>query len=114
MEQQNKQKKRHFSAQEKLKILWLHLLEKKLISELCDEHNLHPTQFYKWQKTFFENGTEALNKQSRFLNCHTRKIRELESKLKRKDEVIAEIAEALIKSKKVTIQVPLKGLGFVD
>ena len=100
MEQQKKQKRRQFSAQEKLKILRLHLLEKKLISELCDEHNLHPTQFYKWQKTFFENGTEALSKQSRFLNCHTRKIRELESKLKRKDEVIAEIAEELIKSKK--------------
>jgi len=34
-------------------------LEGKPISEVCDREEIHPTQFYKWQKTFFENGTAA-------------------------------------------------------
>ena len=100
MKEENKRKRRHFSAEEKLKILQLHLLEEKAISELCDEHNLHPTQFYKWQKILFDNGFKVFNKQSRFLNRNKRKIKELESKLKRKDKVITEITGELIKAQK--------------
>ena len=73
--------KETYHEREKLKILRLHLLKKKAISELCEEHNIYPTQLYKWQKTLFENGIEVFKQQSRFLNCHTRKIKELEGKL---------------------------------
>ena len=100
MKKETQQKRRQFNAQEKVKILRLHLLEKKVISELCDEHNFHPTQFYKWQKIFFENGPQLFKQQSRFQNYYKRKIKELENKLKSKDGVIAEITETLIKSKK--------------
>jgi hypothetical protein len=29
------------------------------ISTLCDEHQLHPTVFYRWLKQFFDNGVAA-------------------------------------------------------
>jgi transposase-like protein len=51
----SRRKRRHFSPEDKIKILRLHLREGRPISELCDEHGIHPTLFYQWQKTFFEN-----------------------------------------------------------
>lgn len=42
-----------------MRILRLHLLEGQPISEICDSEGIHPTQFYQWQKTFFEKGIAA-------------------------------------------------------
>jgi transposase-like protein len=36
-------------------ILREHLLEGKPVSKVCQQHQLQPTVFYAWQKTFFEN-----------------------------------------------------------
>ena len=52
-----KKTRKRFTAQEKVAILRLHLLEHVAISDLCDRHGIHPTMFYRWQKEFFENGT---------------------------------------------------------
>ena len=43
----SKSQRRHFSAQEKVKILRLHLLEGKAVSDLCEEHGLNPSLFYQ-------------------------------------------------------------------
>jgi transposase-like protein len=48
--------RRHFTGQEKVAILRRHLVEKVPVSDLCEEHGLHPTVFYRWQKDFFEHG----------------------------------------------------------
>ncbi|MCA1962134.1 MAG: transposase [Desulfomonile sp.] len=52
-------KRRRFSAEDKVRILRRHLVDKVPVSDLCDEQGLHPTLFYKWQKEFFENGASA-------------------------------------------------------
>ena len=71
------------------------------MSDLCDEHGLQPTQFYTWQKEFFENGAAAFDRRddakSRRLE---KKVSALESKLANKDEVIAEIMESHVALKK--------------
>ena len=54
--------RRNFSSQEKVRILKKHLVEKVAVSELCQQHNLHPTVFYRWLKEFFENGAAAFDK----------------------------------------------------
>ena len=51
--------RRTFSASEKVTILRRHLLDKVPVSNLCDEHGLNPTVFYRWQKDLFENGSAA-------------------------------------------------------
>jgi len=50
---------RHFSPQEKVALLRLHLLERKPVSDICQEHHLAVNLFYSWQKFFFENGAAA-------------------------------------------------------
>ena len=55
----------NYTGEEKLAILRRHLLDKVAISDLCDELGLHPTEFYRWQKEFFENGAAAFSGKSR-------------------------------------------------
>lgn len=95
--------RRHFSGAEKVAILKRHLLEKVAISNLCDEHDLHPTQVYAWLKEFFENGHAAFDngrKSKAVDHAKDEKIERLEAKLQRKDSVLAELMEEHVTLKK--------------
>jgi transposase-like protein len=54
--------RRQFSPAPKIQILREHLLDRTAISAVCEKHQLTPTQFYQWQKTFLENGAAAFAK----------------------------------------------------
>jgi transposase-like protein len=93
--------RKHYSAQEKVAVLREHLLEGKPVSEVCQQHQLQPTVFYAWQKTFFENGAVAFErKNKRTEEGKDRQIAALEEKLATKNEVIAELMEESVRSKK--------------
>ena len=92
----DKRTRRHFSAQDKVAALKRHLVEKIQISNLCDELDIYPTQFYAWLKEFFENGHAAFDngrKSKAEEDAKDRKIEKLEAKLQRKDSVMAELME---------------------
>ncbi len=40
--------RRHFSPEQKVALLRLHLLEKKPVSDICQENNLAVNLFYLW------------------------------------------------------------------
>jgi len=78
-----KKTRRKFSPQEKVSILQEHLLEGKAVSDVCDRHGLNPTQFYRRQKEFFENGAAAFEKtDKRTEEAVQRRYADLEAKLK--------------------------------
>jgi transposase-like protein len=54
-----KKQRKQYTQEEKVGILWRHLLDKEPVSKLCDEIGLKPTVFYRWQKEFFQNGACA-------------------------------------------------------
>jgi transposase-like protein len=95
-------KKRHnYTAQEKVAILKRHLVDQIPVSDLCDEYNLQPTVFYRWQKQFFENGAVSLESTSPGRKKpEERRIQQLEEKLQKKNEVLSELMEAHIQLKK--------------
>jgi transposase len=99
------QKRKHHTAPEKVAILRLHLLEKKPISDLCDQYDIHPTLFYRWQKEFFENGAAAFENSGKRRKAAAdgkdRKIAHLEEKLQQKNEVLAELMQEYVQLKKV-------------
>jgi transposase len=96
-----KKTRKRFTAQEKVAILRLHLLEHTPISDLCDKHGIHPTMFYRWQKEFFENAPAALESRShRASDAKDRGIAHVEQKLQRKHEVLSELMEEHINLKK--------------
>jgi transposase len=92
----DKRTRRHFSPQEKVAVLKRHLLEKIPVSDLCDELDIYPTQFYAWLKEFFENGHAAFDngrKSKAEEDAKERKIEQLQAKIQRKDSVLAELME---------------------
>ena len=96
-----KRTRKRFTAQEKVAILRLHLLEHVAISDLDDQHGIHPTMVYRWQKEFFENGAAAVEPRSRRpADSKDQRIALLEQKLQRKHEVLSELVEEHIKLKK--------------
>src|SRR3954470_13416482 len=96
-----KKTRRQYSPEEKVRILRLHLLEGIAVSGICEREGIHPTLFYQWQRTFFENGAAAFSSPRTGATSGTdKKVEALQSRLKRKDEVIAEIMEDFIRTKK--------------
>ena len=98
-----KKPRRHFSDPEKVAILKRHLLDTVPISDLCDELDLYPNQVYDWLKKFFENGHLAFangRKAKATEDAQQAKILQLEAKLTRKNEVMAELMEAHTELKK--------------
>ena len=98
-------KRRNFTASEKVQIIRKHLIEKIPVSDLAEEHGFQPTQFYQWQKLFFENGQAAFEKaankrKDKRNQALEGKLSRLESKLTHKDEVIAEIMADHVRFKK--------------
>jgi transposase len=98
-----KQTRRHFTPQEKVAIVKRHLLEGIAISTVCDEFQINPTLFYLWQRQLFENAHLAFEngrKVRAVEDANLHKIQQLEAKLVRKNEVMAELMEAHTELKK--------------
>lgn len=87
--------RRSFTGAEKITILREHLIEKVPISEVCEKHGVQPTLFYTWQKKLFEDGATVFeqprSKPDRQQAVEARRIEALESKLRLKNEVLAEL-----------------------
>ena len=95
--------RRHFTGAEKVAILKRHLVDKIPISDLCDELGLYPNLVYGWLKEFFENGHRAFEngrKAKAVEDAKEQKIQQLQAKLTRKNEVLAELMEAHTELKK--------------
>ena len=93
--------RKHFTAQDKVKALRRHLIEKVPISELCQELGIQPTQFYRWQQTLFENGSATFERPGRpQTDANAQRIATLEAKIQRKDEVLGELMEEHVALKK--------------
>jgi transposase-like protein len=96
-------KSRVYSPAERVVILKRYLVEKVPISDLCDECGIHVNQFHAWLKIFFENGAAAFatSRPTKAVDsAKDKKIEQLEAKLVRKNEVMAELLEAHTELKK--------------
>ena len=93
--------RKHYSPEEKVKILRESYLGKKQMSDICEAYSIAPNVFYRWQKQFFENGKHAFEITSKKQKSkESERIEFLESKLRKKDEVLSELMEEHIQLKK--------------
>ena len=46
--------RRHFSNEEKAAIQRRHLVDKKPVSDVCDEYRLQPRVFYDWSRQLLD------------------------------------------------------------
>jgi transposase-like protein len=98
----NKQR-RHYSPEEKVKILREHLEKRRPISELCEQYGIDPGQFSQWKKAFFEGGAATFaNRAGRRggLTTDQRQAQQSEEEIKRLREVVSELASEVVALKK--------------
>ena len=101
----SKRSRRHFTTEQKVAILKRHMVDKVPVSDLCDEFALQPSVFYQWQRQALENlagafSTPAADGPSKREKDLVARTKELEAKLVKKDNVIAEVTAELVKTKK--------------
>jgi transposase len=95
------QKRRRYSAKEKMTGLRKHFVEGVSVSDVCEELGIPPSLFYDWQRVLFASAEQVFNRppetgQSR----HIQEVLELKSKLRQKDEVLAEVMAEYVALKK--------------
>lgn len=103
MEDAMSKERKHYTATEKVAILRRHLLDHVPISAVCEEYQIQPTVFYRWQKQFFEHGAAAFSTSSApksNTSALEQKVTALEEKLRRKAEVLSELLEEHVALKK--------------
>jgi transposase-like protein len=88
-----KKKRRRFTPDQKVAILKKHLVDRIPVSDICDELKIHPTQFYLWQKTFFESGHRVFERTEpdSAKEKSQKMMSQLKDQMKQKDGVIAEL-----------------------
>lgn len=99
----SRRERRHFTGEQKVAIIKRHLVDGVPVSNLCDEYQILPTQFYQWQKQLFEGGAAAFESrraQPVGPSQAERQIEQLQAKLLNKNEVIAELLEEHVRLKK--------------
>jgi len=79
-------------------------MDKVGVSDVCDEYQLQPSQFYEWQRKLMENAAAALEGGRSEPASKTRKLQEqiahLEGKLAKNDSVMAELLSEYVALKK--------------
>lgn len=102
----SKKTRRKFTADQKAAVVRRHLVDKVPVSNLCDEYGIQPSMFYNWQKVLVDNAARAFDTSGTDRERPNReaeleeRIAQLEAKLARKDNIIAEISEEYVALKK--------------
>jgi len=90
-----------YKSTDKVKILREHLVDNVPISEICEKYGISPVSFYEWQKKLFENSSEVFDSNSKKTRkAEEERVKKLEKKLQKRDEVIAELMSEHVKVKK--------------
>lgn len=95
--------RRSFTVDQKAQIVRRHLSGKEPVSALADEFGLQPTQIHTWVNQVLAQAERAFERSTsngRVENAKDRKIEHLQAKLVQKNEVIAELMEDNVRSKK--------------
>lgn len=109
--------RRHFGDDQKAAIVRRHLADKVPVSDLADEYHIQPSQIYLWVKQLLDQAERAFQpprggkrrqqqadpKLTQLERRNTQletQVAQLTTKLSQKNEVIAELMEDNIRSKK--------------
>ena len=95
-------KRIRYTSEEKIKILREVLEDGKSISSVAEERSVHPNLILSWRKQLFEGGKQVfeIKRPDITEKAMEKQAKELEDKLRHKDNVIAELAQELLEIKK--------------
>ena len=87
--------RKRYSAEEKSAIILEILQDGKKVSEVAEEHEIHPNQIMQWKKQALENMAQIFKIERKDITAkkEQREISELKNLIAHKDSVIAELAD---------------------
>ena len=101
MEQVQGTQRRHYTPDQKFKIVKEQMTTKTSVSEICKKYSISPAGFYRWQEQFLKSALEGFKKaDSGPTKAELRKIDELEKKIQKMQSAITEIVQENIELKK--------------
>lgn len=101
MEQSQDKQRRHFTPDQKFKIIKEQMTTRASVSDICRKYDVSPTAFYKWQEKFLKSALEGFKKSDNGpTKAELRRIDELERKNLRMQSAITEIVQENIELKK--------------
>ena len=99
----SKRSRRQHTAEQKAELLRQHVVDKKPVSEICNEAKIQPSLFYTWQRelmagapSVFSNGRRSPSREKHL----EEKVSRLEARVAHKDRIIAEVTEEYVTLKK--------------
>lgn len=95
--------RRNFTPAQKAEVVRRHLAGKEAVSDLADELGVQPSQIHAWVQQVLAQAERAFERstgRSRAEDARQQKIEQLQAKLVQKNEVIAELMEENVRSKK--------------
>ena len=95
--------RRHFSAEQKAQVVRRHLAGKEPVSKLAEELQIQPSLIHLWVNQVLTQAERAFERSpgnGRIEHAKDRRIEQLQAKLVQKNEVIAELMEDNVRSKK--------------
>ena len=105
----NKTKRRTFSAPQKAEAVRKHLKDRTPVSQIADQMHVQPTMIHNWINTALqqmEHAFESPKTAKAESSKQDAKLKKLKEKLDVKNEVIAELMEENIRSKKENGELP--------
>jgi len=95
--------RKHYTAEQKTKIL-RELLENNVpISQLCENYEVRPNDIYNWKKKLFESAVDIFgpsNSTAKQTTLEQKKVEKLQAKLRDRDEAISYLIRENISIKK--------------
>ncbi len=95
--------RRHFSAEQKAHVVRRHLADKEPVSKLAEELQVQPSVIHLWVNQVLAQAQRAFERapaNGRVEHARERRIEQLQARLVQKNEVIAELMEDNLRSKK--------------
>jgi transposase len=96
--------RRKFTSEEKIRIVLEGLQGEASIADVCRREGIHPTQYYKWSKTFLEAGKkrltgdtvrEADSSEVKDLRAENESLKQLVAELSLKNRVLKKTLKGL-------------------
>ena len=86
--------RKHYTAEEKAAIVLEVIQDGKKISEVAEEHQIHPNQIMNWRKQALESMAELFKTERKDITAkkEKREISEMKEQIAKKDSIIAELA----------------------
>jgi transposase len=99
------EQRRQWTGEQILAILKRHHIDKVEVSKICQDEQIQPSQFYRWQAQLFTQGAAVFQRKNgdgarRERLDAQQKIEALEEKLSKKNEVLSELMEEHVRLKK--------------